>query len=230
MAYELLIFDWDGTLMDSADRIIACFRTAMTACGLSPLPPETIRSTIGLGVHEALARLLPDSSPERRLEVAHCYHEHFLFKDTTPSPLFADVERELARLREGGYQLAVATGKSRRGLDRALEISGLASLFVVSRCASETRSKPDPLMLKEILAETGVAANAALMVGDTTYDLEMAARARIDSVGVTYGCHARTDLLAHKPRVCIDTFAELGVWLREGDTWDRRDRNVARGG
>ncbi|MDA8389522.1 MAG: HAD-IA family hydrolase [Gammaproteobacteria bacterium] len=229
MGYELLIFDWDGTLMDSADRIVACFRAAMTICGMPPQAPDAIRATIGLGVHEALARLLPDSSPERRLEVAQCYQEQFLFKDTTPAPLFPGVDSELRQLHEAGYRLAVATGKSRRGLDRALEISGLAPLFTVTRCASETRSKPDPLMLNEILAVSGVTQDAALMVGDTTYDLEMAARARIDSVGVTYGCHAPAELQVHGPRLCIETFADLGVWLREGGARDGRGRHVAQG-
>ncbi len=229
MMYALLIFDWDGTLMDSADRIVACFRAAMVTCGLPPLAPEVIRGTIGLGVTEALGRLLPDRDAAQRLEVARCYQEYFLFKDTTPTPLFPGVAEELVRLRDAGYTLAVATGKSRRGLDRALEISGLGPLFAVSRCGGETRSKPDPLMLTEILAETGVPAAAALMVGDTTYDLEMASRARIDSVGVTYGCHDRKELLVHGPRLFIDSFPDLGAWLRDGEEADRRGLGGAGG-
>ena len=132
------------------------------------------------------------------------------------------------RLHGEGYQLAVATGKSRAGLDRALAASGLASVFTVTRCAAETRSKPDPLMLHDILAATGHPADAALMIGDTTYDLEMAARAGIDSVGVTYGCHASADLEMHHPRICIDTFADLGAWLRGAGA--ATDRSVAGAG
>lgn len=211
--YDLLIFDWDGTLMDSADKIVRCFQAAGRDCGLLALKDETIRRTIGLGVTEALSRLLPNADQAARAAVAARYREHFLHLNDTAMPLFPGVASGLRELPKRGYRLAVATGKSRQGLEAAFTVSGLADLFCVSRCADETRSKPDPLMLTQILATTGVSAARALMVGDTSYDIEMAARAGIDSVAVTYGVHDRADLLAHGPVACFDAFGELCAWL-----------------
>ena len=212
-AYELLIFDWDGTLMDSAERIVRCFQAAAHDCGWRALADEAIRKTIGLGVAEALARLLPGEVDTRRRAIAARYREHFLRLNDTPTPLFPGVAAGLEGLRARGYRIAVATGKSRIGLDAALEASGTRALFCTTRCADETRSKPDPLMLHEILAETGVRAADALMVGDTSYDIEMAARAGIDSVAVTYGVHDLAELRIHEPRLCVQTFPELCAWL-----------------
>lgn len=211
--YDLVIFDWDGTLMDSADKIVRCFQAAGRDCGLSTLRDETIRRTIGLGVTEALSRLLPDLDQAARAAVAARYREHFLNLNDTAMPLFPGVAQGLRDLRARGYRLAVATGKSRQGLEAAFAVSGLADLFCVSRCADETRSKPDPLMLTQILATTGVSANRALMVGDTSYDIEMAARAGIPSVAVTYGVHDQGELLVHGPVACFDVFAEFCAWL-----------------
>ncbi|MHB8253324.1 MAG: HAD family hydrolase [Acidiferrobacter sp.] len=211
--YDLLIFDWDGTLMDSADKIVHCFQAAVRDCGIPALTDQAIRRTIGLGVGEALARLLPAEEDHGRHAVAGRYREHFLHLNETPMPLFPGVEAGLADLRERGYQLAIATGKSRVGLEAALTVSGLAELFSISRCADETQSKPDPLMLHEILDETGVPPSRALMVGDTSYDMEMASRAGVASAAVSYGVHERSELLMHGPQVCVDTFPELGVWL-----------------
>ncbi len=212
-AYELLIFDWDGTLMDSAERIVRCFQAAAHDCGWRALADEAIRKTIGLGVAEALARLLPGEADSRRGAIAARYREHFLRLNDTPTPLFPGVAAGLSDLRARGYRIAVATGKSRIGLDAALEASKTGALFCATRCADETRSKPDPLMLHEILAETGVRAADALMVGDTSYDIEMAARAGVDSVAVTYGVHDLTELRLHEPRLCVQTFPELCAWL-----------------
>lgn len=211
--YDLLIFDWDGTLMDSADKIVCCFREAVRDCGLPPLLDEAIRRTIGLGVAEALTRLLPNIDDQGRVAVASRYREHFLHLNETPMPLFPGVASALRAFRVQGYRLAVATGKSRAGLQAALKASGLADLFCASRCADETRSKPDPLMLNELLTETGVDRTRALMVGDTTYDMEMAFNADMACVAVSYGVHARADLLLHGPAVCVDSFAAFSAWL-----------------
>ncbi len=212
-AYELLIFDWDGTLMDSAERIVRSFQAAAHDCGWYALADDAIRKTIGLGVAEALTQLLPGEAATRRQAIAARYREHFLHLNDTPTPLFPGVAAGLEDLRARGYKIAVATGKSRIGLDAALAASGTGGLFCVTRCADETRSKPDPLMLHEILAETGVPAAQALMVGDTSYDIEMSARAGIDSVAVAYGVHDPADLHIHGPRLCVETFAELCAWL-----------------
>ncbi len=211
--YRLLIFDWDGTLMDSAERIVRCFQAAAGDCGIDTLTDDAIRRTIGLGVVEALARILPDTDDAGRRAVAARYREHFLHLNDTPTPLFPGVAQGLEGLRERGYRIAVATGKSRIGLNAALEASGTGAIFCTTRCADETRSKPHPRMLHEILEETGVGAREALMVGDTSYDIEMAANAGMDSVAVGYGVHDMADLLIHRPRLCVQTFPELCSWL-----------------
>ncbi|MHB1513383.1 MAG: HAD family hydrolase [Acidiferrobacter sp.] len=211
--YKLLIFDWDGTLMDSAERIVRCFQAAARDCGLHMLTDDAIRRTIGLGVVEALARLLPDTDDQGRQAVAKRYREHFLHLNETPTPLFPGVARGLEGLHQQGYRMAVATGKSRIGLDAALAASGTGTLFCATRCADETRSKPHPRMLHEILEETRVGAEEALMVGDTSYDIEMAANAGMDSVAVGYGVHDLDELRVHRPRLCVQTFPELCAWL-----------------
>ncbi|HUW98927.1 MAG TPA: HAD-IA family hydrolase [Acidiferrobacter sp.] len=211
--YDLLIFDWDGTLMDSADKIVLCFQAAARDCGVLTLTDQAIRKTIGLGVAEALARLLPEEDSRGRSAVAARYREHFLRLNETPMPLFPGVQAGLLDFQRRGYELAIATGKSRAGLEAALRISGLTDLFSVSRCADETQSKPDPLMLREILAETGVDGARAIMIGDTSYDIEMASRAGIASVAVSYGVHERPELLVHGPAACLDSFPELCAWF-----------------
>lgn len=211
--FDLLIFDWDGTLMDSAERIATCFSQALADSGW-PLPPlVAIRRMIGLGVQEALARLLPAATDAQRARVAGRYREYFLHLDTTPTPLFPGVRAGLTALHARGYGLAVATGKSRQGLSRALLDSGLGPLFRISRCADETRSKPDPLMLTEILAATATDPARALMIGDTSYDMEMAQRAGIARVAVTYGVHDEQELCFHGPQACVDSFGALCAWL-----------------
>lgn len=211
--YKLLIFDWDGTLMDSAERIVRCFQAAARDCGLDALTDESIRRTIGLGVVEALARILPDTNERGRQEVARRYREHFLHLNETPTPLFPGVAQGLQDLHRRGYRMAVATGKSRVGLNAALHASGTGTIFCTTRCADETHSKPHPRMLHEILEEVGVGAGEALMVGDTSYDIEMAANAGMDSVAVAYGVHDLAELLIHRPRLSVRTFPELCAWL-----------------
>jgi phosphoglycolate phosphatase len=141
------------------------------------------------------------------------YREHFLHQDRTDMPLFPGVRAGLADLAQRGYLLAVATGKARRGLQRVLAETGLEELFVVSRCADETFSKPHPQMLIDILDFTGVEAQAALMVGDTVYDMQMARSARVDGLAVSYGVHDRQRLLEHAPVACLDSFHEVYQWL-----------------
>jgi phosphoglycolate phosphatase len=212
--YELLIFDWDGTLMDSIDRIVRCFRNACTDVGVpAPAVPAT-RHVIGLGLTEAIEQLLPQEDAATRARVVQRYREHFLHLDHTAMPLYAGVRAGLERLAEHGYLLAVATGKSRRGLARVLEGTGLAPLFVATRCADEAFSKPHPRMLEDLLAHTGQRADAALMIGDTVYDLQMARAASMDSLAVSYGVHAREALLRHEPLACLDSFEAVCRWLR----------------
>ena len=211
--YDLVVFDWDGTLMDSAAKIVNCFQAALADCGRPPLPEATIRHIIGLGLREALAELLPDADDAARERVADRYREHFLHLDDTDMPLFPGVVEGLERLGNAGFRLAIATGKARRGLDRVLAATELRRFFCVSRCADEAYSKPHPRMLLDILAHTGVAPERALMIGDTTYDLQMAAAASVPSLGVSYGVHPRERLLEHRPLACLDSFHEVCQWL-----------------
>jgi phosphoglycolate phosphatase len=212
-AHELIIFDWDGTLMDSAAKIVRCFENALADTGI-PSPGETaIRHIIGLGLTEAVTALLPDRDIVTRTRAVDRYREHFLHLDQTDSELFPGVQAGLEDLANRGYLLAVATGKSRRGLERVLQQTGLAERFVATRCADEAFSKPHPRMLHDILERTGMEARQALMVGDTVYDLEMARNAGMASLAVTYGVHGPELLEPCGPLACLGSFAEVHRWL-----------------
>lgn len=211
--YRMVVFDWDGTLMDSAAKIVNCFRAAARDCA-APLPsPAAVRGIIGLGLDEALTQLFPgrDADQRRRLEAA--YREHFLERDRTVSGLFPGVRAGLTGLRDDARVLAVATGKARRGLDRVLEETATRHLFATSRCVDEAVSKPDPRMLEDILAHTGIDRRDTLMVGDTTFDLQMAAAAGVDALAVGYGAHPVARLLAEDPRDCLGDFQQVLAWI-----------------
>jgi phosphoglycolate phosphatase len=215
--HKLIIFDWDGTLMDSVAKIVRCFQAALADAG-APDPGEAaIRHVIGLGLEEAVSTLLPRADAARRAQVVARYREHFLHLDQTSMALFPGVREGLEALAEQGYLLAVATGKARRGLDRVLRDTGTAHLFCATRCADEAYSKPHPRMLEDILEQTGLTPAQALMVGDTTYDLQMARHARMASLAVTYGVHDRELLAAHAPLACLDSFSEVCAWLQRPD-------------
>lgn len=211
--YALIVFDWDGTLMDSAGKIVRCFESAVRDVGLPNPGAAAIRNIIGLGLNEAVASLLPQCDASTQAQVVARYREHFLHLDQSDMPLFPGVREGLAGLADRGYLLAVATGKARRGLRRVLEDTGLGHLFVASRCADEAFSKPHPQMLLDILDETGVTAAQALMVGDTVYDMQMARSAQVDALAVSYGVHDRQDLLAQGAVACLDSFPEVHRWL-----------------
>lgn len=211
--YKLLIFDWDGTIIDSAARIVSSMQQASRDLGYGELTDGAVRSIIGLGLPEALVELIPEIDESGILAMRERYGHYYLGADETPTELFDGVESSLVRLKEKGYRMAVATGKSRRGLDRVFEETGLRYLFETSRCADETTSKPHPHMLMEILDETGVKANEALMIGDTSFDLEMGQRAGVDRVAVTYGAHPLERLHPFEPVLLADQFVQLEQWL-----------------
>jgi phosphoglycolate phosphatase len=211
--YRLIVFDWDGTLMDSAAKIVRCFEQATADVGIPGPGEAAIREIIGLGLSEALAALLPQADARTQAQVVERYRQHFLHLDRTEMPLFPGVREGLRQLADRDYLLAIATGKARRGLRRVLAETGLEDLFTVSRCADESLSKPHPQMLLDILTLTGVAAEDALPVGDTVYDMQMARDARVDALAVSYGVHERSRLLAHGPLACLDTFDEVRRWL-----------------
>ncbi|QJQ96385.1 MULTISPECIES: HAD family hydrolase [Halomonadaceae] len=214
MRYRLVIFDWDGTLMDSEARIVACMQAAALDVQWGALSREAVRDIIGLGLPEAIARLCPGIASEQADALRSRYSHHFVAAEQTPLSFFPGVEAGVARLRESSsLRLAVATGKSRRGLERVFAANGSGAWFHASRTADETRSKPHPQMLEELLAETGVDVSEALMVGDTEYDLEMARALGMDRVAVTYGVHERARLAACAPIFSTDAFPELIDWL-----------------
>ena len=213
MKYELLVFDWDGTLMDSVAKIVACTQAAAKDMDL-PVPAfDEAKQIIGLGLQEAMARLFGITNEDTVQAVAERYRYHFLGDEPTPEIMFEGAEALLQHLDESGYLLAVATGKSRRGLDHVLDKTGLADKFVITRCADETHSKPNPQMLQEIMDFTGVDKGKTLMIGDTEYDMLMAGNAGADGLGVTYGVHDREHLLANGALDCIDELTQLNSWL-----------------
>lgn len=212
MKYQLIVFDWDGTLMDSASAIVQAIQASCADLGL-PVPDDArARHVIGLGLNDALHHAVPELPPERYQEMVDRYRFHYLSSDHELS-LFAGVAELVAELRSAGRMLAIATGKSRLGLDRALGHSGLGALFHASRCADECFSKPHPQMLQELMAEFGVEPAATLMIGDTSHDLLMARNADVDGLAVTYGAHPHDHLLDHRPVACVHTVRELSAWL-----------------
>lgn len=210
MQYELIIFDWDGTLMDSVPRIVSCMQAAALDAEWGELSAAEVEDIIGLGLPEAIAQLCPGIQPVQAERLRERYSHHFVTADTTPMQFFTGVEAQIARLRSRKEQrLAVATGKSRRGLDRIFAETGSGAWFHASRTADETRSKPHPQMLSELLAELSVPVERAVMVGDTEYDLEMARAIGMDRVGVTYGVHTPERLAQSQPRWIAHSVEEL---------------------
>lgn len=212
--YKFLIFDWDGTLINSADGIVQCMQQAAADLNF-PVPEDpAIRNIIGLGLPEALRLLIPGIDDEGIEQMRQHYGHYYVEQGDAMATLFPGVEDTLERFKSAGYTLAVATGKSRKGLDRVFQKTGIGHFFSYSRCADETRSKPHPQMLHELLAY-GIPRSQSLMIGDTEYDLEMAARAQVSSVGVTYGSHTPERLQQHSPVHMIHEFIELEPWLND---------------
>jgi len=211
--YKLLIFDWDGTLADSIGRIVESMRAAARLAELPVRDDFSIKGIIGLGLPEAIRTLYPDITANGMLELRQHYADHYTALDVNPSPLFEGVLESIEAFRAHGYHLAVATGKARRGLDRVLKANDWLDYFDITRAADETASKPDPLMLHEIIQHCDVRPEQALMVGDSSFDLLMARNAGIDSVAVGYGAQSLDSLREYQPRLAIDSFSELRTWL-----------------
>jgi phosphoglycolate phosphatase len=215
MAFKLIVFDWDGTLMDSEARIVSCIQKAFADVGEPPPRREVARDVIGLGLEEAMTVLWPDGGVIQRRQLIDRYRFHFLGANENESSLFPGTRDLIARLEASGYLLAVATGKSRRGLEYALASTGLAGRFHATRCADETFSKPHPAMLLQIMEELGADRSETLMVGDTEYDMQMAANAGVGALAVCYGVHPPDRLLRHGPLDCLADLAGLPEWLKE---------------
>lgn len=212
--FDLLVFDWDGTLMDSTAIIADSIRGACADLNL-PVPSETdARHIIGLGLQQAIAVLQPDLPLHDYPALTARYRERFLGQDHTLT-MFDGVAETLPQLHAAGHWLTVATGKNRHGLDRALEQSGLRHWFHATRCAEETFSKPHPAMLLELMDICQTTPERTLMIGDTSHDLEMARNANVAAVGVGYGAHHKDSLEHYDPIFLADSFPELADWLRE---------------
>ena len=210
--FDLIVFDWDGTLVDSTHAIVESILGAAEDAGL-PLPTEVAaRSIIGLELHAAIATLFEGISEEQLLFVAERYRYHFLVRDHA-IPMFEGVAEAIEELVEEGFMLSVATGKTRRGLDRAMVNTELHPHFQSSRCADECFSKPHPQMLQEIMDELGTTPERTLMIGDTSYDLQMAQNAGVSSLAVSYGAQPLESLLMHAPLAHFDRFTKLHQWL-----------------
>ena len=212
LRYPLIVFDWDGTLFDSAAVIAECIQLAARDMALPVPDRQTASHVIGLGLNDSLRHALPSLPSERYGEFLARYRRYFLEREDTLS-LFPGVPDLLAELKQRGHQLAVAIGKPRRGLDRALLASGIGPLFDATRCGDETRSKPDPAMLLELMEELTIAKRDLVMVGDTSHDLGMARNAGVDAVAVGYGAHPLDSLDAWKPRASVRSVMELRQWL-----------------
>lgn len=212
-APQLLIFDWDGTLADSAAAIVDTMQVAIRDLGLPPRDDQTIRELIGLGMNDVLVRLFPELELNALRALLERYRAQWV-TETREAPLFPGALEALEALHEQGYRLAVATGKSRRGLDRSLRHhTGLRRLLVGSRTADETASKPDPLMLRELLQAEDIAAGEALMIGDTEYDMAMAAAIGMPGAAVLCGVHDEVRLRSSGPAVLLEDVAGLPGWL-----------------
>jgi phosphoglycolate phosphatase len=212
--FDLIVFDWDGTLADSAGLIARCIQQACADIG-APVPTEErARYVIGLGLDDALAYLVPGLPQTDYRELAERYRARY-FAGDGQIPLFEGAKAALHDLRANGFRLAVATGKTRRGLDRAMRNLDVADCFDATRCADETASKPDPRMLHELFAELGIGPSRSVMIGDTTHDLDMARAADTAAIAVAYGAHPRAGLVAAAPLACVDRFDELHRWLKQ---------------
>lgn len=212
--FDLIAFDWDGTLFDSTAIIVRCIQAAVRDVGGTVPPDKEASYVIGMALTQALAHAAPDVPPAKYTELANRYRFHYI-QHQDDLTLFEGVLPLLGDLRERGHLLAVATGKSRRGLDEALHSVQLKGVFDGSRTADQTAGKPHPLMLQELMAEFDVPPERVLMIGDTTHDLQMALNAGCASVAVSYGAHEPDVFHALRPLSVAHSVRELHDWLRE---------------
>jgi len=208
-SYKLIIFDWDGTLMDSIGRIVSSMQTAAANCSLTVPSNEQVKEIIGLSLPIALNILFPKNNDKQNEAMLAQYKFQYVEGDDTPTPLFENALNLLAALKNNDKLLAVATGKGRQGLQRVFNITDTEKYFHASRCAGEVLSKPDPDMLLSLLDELAVFPEHALMIGDTSHDMQMAQSAGVDRIGITLGVHNREILNQYKPKAVVDSLAEL---------------------
>jgi len=211
--YELVVFDWDGTLMDSAQHITYCMRNAFQELGLPDRADKELQQVIGLGLVEAMTALVPGEDEAFYEDLSESYRRHWLSSPPGLTRFFDGIHELLTQLHAADIPMAVATGKSRRGLNKQFTEEDIGHLFVTSRCADETVSKPAPDMLLEIIEEMNVPASQTLMIGDTEFDMQMAEAAGCDRIAVSYGVHDAVKLAAYKPLALLETPAQLVHWF-----------------
>lgn len=212
-AVKLVIFDWDGTVMDSVGRIVSSMQIAAEKTGIAVPDAAAVQHIIGLSLDPAFDILFPDTSKAQRQTLFEHYRDEYVLHNNTPTPMFEGAEALFEQLANQNILLAVATGKARKGLDRIFAETGLARYFATTRCADEAQSKPHPDMLQQIIAELGLAAHEAVMVGDTSHDLKMAQAIAMPRVGVSHGAHDATLLRQYQPLAVIDRLADLPAVL-----------------
>lgn len=213
--FDLIIFDWDGTLVNSISWIVHCLQTAAIICGCSVPSEQEAKDVIGLSIEVATDSLFPGIDTHLRNQLVKAYNDTYFSRDISRDDFFPGVYDMLVQLKDEGYKLAVATGKTRSGLIKALEATQTANLFEVTRCADETASKPDPKMLHQILTYTRTGNNRSLMVGDSAHDLQMARNAKVASIGVECGVHSESVLKNYQPLMCLPQPADLINILEE---------------
>jgi len=210
-AIKLIVFDWDGTLMDSEAQIVSCIHAAAADLDLAPMSDATVSNIIGLGLREAIDTLVPGRDASFHQAFVEAYRTHWFQSES--SQLFEGVRPMLEAVRQQNFLLGVATGKARRGLDRVLTDTGLGGYFHATRCADEAPSKPHPQMLLDLMTELEVLPEETIMVGDTEYDMEMATNAGVAKVAVRSGVHSAERLKQHAPLVCLENISEIPDWM-----------------
>lgn len=213
--YQLIVFDWDGTIADSVQQIVSAMENAIVMHGLDHPGTEQIAGGIGLGLMEFIEKLFPELEQEIRKRIANSYREHYLSSAADITTLFPEAEATIKTLFDEGYYLAIATGKSRRGLERSLGHTKLSGYFHVTRCADETFSKPHPQMLLEIMALLDMPTGNTLMVGDSEHDMQMAENAGVPSLAVNYGAQSSRRLLEFNPVSILQSLYDLPSWLKQ---------------
>jgi phosphoglycolate phosphatase len=207
--YKLIIFDWDGTLMDSVARIATSMQASARIINMEVPTFDQAKQIIGLSLPKAIPILFPNCTNEQEMLLVEQYKHHYVEINTTPTPMFANALNLLSELKDNNKLLAVATGKARAGLQRVWHASGTEHFFHASRCSDESLSKPNPDMINSLLAELDIKAHEAVMIGDTSYDMEMAQRAGVDRIGVTFGVHDHLILSQHQPMAIVDSLVDL---------------------
>lgn len=207
--FELIVFDWDGTLINTIDWIVTCLQSAGVKHGFAAPDTQAAKDVIGLDIQNAVQALYPEADSPVQQGIIADYSQSYFSKQLSQNDFFPGVYQMLTRLKTAGYRMAVATGKTREGLNKALAATATEALFDITRCADETASKPNPLMLHEIMHHTGTPPAKTLMVGDSIHDLQMALNANIASIGVICGANSEESLRIYDPLLCLQQPAEL---------------------